>query len=180
VQLLAAERRRQVVQLRIRGLSFEAIGMQLGFGRQLAHKHYKRALKLIPKAGVDEMRKLEAERIADLRQRIWSELAGRPDPSDPNRTLRPSPERLADLVRTALRISRHEAMVFGLDAPTKLEALAGLPSQPMSDEEAERQWDRLTPEEQDQFMELLRKMQGRWVEPRPTEATEVSIERLST
>jgi hypothetical protein len=36
-----------------------------------------------PKAAVNEMRKLEAERIADLRQLIWSELAGRPDPADP-------------------------------------------------------------------------------------------------
>jgi len=48
--------------------------------KQSAHALYKRALKLTPKADVEEMRKLEAERIADLRRRIWSRLAGRPDP----------------------------------------------------------------------------------------------------
>jgi hypothetical protein len=158
-----------VVQLRIRGLTFEAIGKRLNLTRQAAHLLYKRALNLTPKADVEEMRKLEAERIADLRQRIWSELAGRPDPADPNRTLRPDPETLADLVRTAIRISRHEALVFGLDAPSKAEVVAAFSGQPVSDEELERQWNRLTSEEQDQFMVLLAKLQGRWVEPRALE-----------
>ena len=56
---LAAERQRQVVQLRIRGISFEAIGKQLGFSRHVAFKQYRRPLRLIPAAGVDELRKLE-------------------------------------------------------------------------------------------------------------------------
>ena len=34
-------------------------------------------------------------------------------------------------------------------------------------------------EEQEQFIILLQKMQGRWVEPRPSETT-VVVERLST
>jgi hypothetical protein len=34
------------------------------------------------KADLEQLRKLEAERIADLRQRIWSDPAGKPDPKD--------------------------------------------------------------------------------------------------
>jgi hypothetical protein len=40
------------------------------------------------------MRELEAERIADLRQRLWSRLAGRPDPNDPTKTIQPDNEDL--------------------------------------------------------------------------------------
>jgi hypothetical protein len=77
-RLAAAEHQRQVVLLRIRGIAFEAIGKQLNITKQSAHALYKKALKLTPKADVEEMRKLEAERIADLRQRLWSRLAGQP------------------------------------------------------------------------------------------------------
>ena len=63
--MAAAERQRQVVLRRIRGVTFEAIGKQLGIARPSAFKLYKKALKLTPKANVEEMRKLEAERIAD-------------------------------------------------------------------------------------------------------------------
>ena len=57
-RLAAAERQRQVVLRRIRGVTFEAIGKQLGIARPSAFKLYKKALKLTPKADVEEMRKL--------------------------------------------------------------------------------------------------------------------------
>lgn len=89
-RLAAAEHQRQVILLRIRGLAFDAIGRQLGLSKQAAHKLYKRALNRTPKRDVEEMRKLEEERIADLRQRLWSRLAGRPDPNDPTKTIQPT------------------------------------------------------------------------------------------
>jgi hypothetical protein len=49
--------------------------------RHIAFKVYRKALRAIVHPAVEELRKLEAERIADLRQRIWSRLAGRPDPN---------------------------------------------------------------------------------------------------
>ena len=101
VRQAAAERRRQVTQLRRSGLTFEAIGKQLGFSRHIAYKHYRRALQIIPKAGVDELRKLEGERIADVRWRIYTELAGRPDPkfpNDPTKMIRPSFSRFVRLI----------------------------------------------------------------------------------
>jgi hypothetical protein len=140
-----------------------------------------RWLKLIPKAGIEEMRKLEAERIADLRQRIWSELAGRPDAANPAKTIRLNPTVFVALVSQAIKLSRHEARLFGLDAPTK-QQISTAPAtfaQPVSDEELERQWDRLTSDEQDAFMILLQKLRGRWVEPRGIETTVVSVEPLS-
>src|SRR5580700_2718967 len=104
VRQRAAERQRQVLQLRLRGLSFDAIGKQLGCSQQIAFKVYRKALRAIVHPAVGELRKLEAERIADLRQRIWSELAGRPDPKNPSQTIRPDPGTIADLTRTAIRL----------------------------------------------------------------------------
>jgi hypothetical protein len=85
----------------------------------------------------------------------------------------PSLELLNGLIGTALRIEAREARLFGLDAPTK-QQISPTPAafgQAISDEELERQWNRLTPEEQDKFMILLAKPQGRWVEPWPFETT---------
>lgn len=71
--MASAERQRQVILLRIRGIAFDAIGKQIGITKQSAYALFKKALKLVPKADVEELRKLEAERIAD---------AGTPDRSD--------------------------------------------------------------------------------------------------
>ena len=174
-RLKAAERQRQVVLMRVRGVPFEAIGKQLGFSKVAAYKLYKKALKTTPKADIEELRKLEAERIADLRQRLWTELAGKPDPNDPTKMIRPEGETLATLVTTAIRVSRHDAMLHGLDAATKNELVASVVGRPLNYEESARQWDRLTLEEQDQLMRLLAKLQGRWVEPQPS-----SIETTAT
>jgi len=174
-RIKAAEHQRQVVLLRIRGIPFETIGRQLGFSKVAAHKHYKSALKATPKADIEELRKLEMERIADLRQRIWAELAGKPDPNDPTKTIRPEGEALAALINAAIRLSRHEAMVTGLDAPAKNDVVATVVGRTLNDEEMGRQWERLTLDEQDQLMQLLAKAQGRWVEPQPS-----SIETTAT
>ena len=49
-RIAAAEHRRQVVLMRIRGVPFEAIGRQLGFSKVAAYKHYKSALEATPRA----------------------------------------------------------------------------------------------------------------------------------
>jgi hypothetical protein len=162
-RILAAERQRQVVLLRIRGIDFTTIGKQIGITKQSTRSLYQKALNLIPKADLEEMRKLEGERIADLRQRVWSELAGRPGKD--GQTVKPEPDLVVDLIDKALKISRHEAMVFGLDAPTKAQVLSAAVGQSVSDQELDVQLARLTPEEQDTFMMLLQKLQGRWVQP---------------
>jgi hypothetical protein len=135
---------------------------------------WQRALKRLPTAEVETLREAQSERLQRMRGKVWTEIAGRADPSNPSTVIAPSPELLNDLICT-LRIEAHEARLFGLDAPTKQQISPGPATfaQPVSDEEAERQWNRLTEDERDQFMILLQKMQGRWVERRPVETTAV-------
>lgn len=127
--MASAERQRQVILLRIRGIAFDAIGKQIGITKQSAYALYKKALKLVPKADVEELRKLEAERIADIRQRLWGRLAGRPDPKDPTKTLQPTTEEMVALMGQAIRLSRHEAMLFGMDEPTKAQIVGAVVGQ---------------------------------------------------
>jgi len=178
---LAAEHQQQVIMLRIRGLSFSEIGRQVGVTKQASFLLYKKALKLIPKADLEELRKLEAERIVDLRKRVWADLAGKQDPSDPAKIIRPEGQTLATLVNAANRLSRHEAMVFGLDAPTKTEAMVGaLSGQAISDEELDIRLARLTPDERTEFMRLTAKMEERWVEPPAIDDQGVTVETTTT
>ena len=53
-----------------------------------------------------------------------------------------------------MRLARHEAMVFGLDAPSKMEVAAGLMGSPVDKEEEEidARLARLTQQERDLFM----------------------------
>jgi hypothetical protein len=68
-------------------------------------------------------------------------------------------------VSQAIRLARHEAMVFGLDSPSKNQIHSSIVGERTSDEELDIMLARLTPDEQDQFMILVRKMESRYVEP---------------
>jgi len=178
----ARECERNVVELCLRGAAFEQVGRQLNIERSTAYKAWQRVLKRLPTADVETLRKAQSERLQRMRGKLWTEIAGRADPNNPSKVIAPSPELLNDLIGTLLRIEAREARLFGLDAPTK-QQISTAPAtfaQPVSDEELERQWDRLTSDEQDAFMILLQKLQGRWVEPRAIETTVVSVEPLST
>ena len=175
----ARERERQVVQLFIRGGTWLEIARQLGFsGESGARMAFNRALKRIPPADVQLMRKLEGERITDMRRRIWSELAGRADPQDPTKTTRPNVEQIAILIDRAIKVGRHESLLFGMDAPTKADIVSRVAGQAISDEELDAGLARLTEEEREQFMVLLAKLEGRWVEPPPpsVETTAIALE----
>ena len=100
----ARERERNVVQLYIRGLTWFEIARQLQLtGESGARAAFNRAIKRIPKGDVELLRKLEGERITDLRRRIWSELAGRADAE--GNTVRPEPELVVDLVDRAIGVA---------------------------------------------------------------------------
>jgi hypothetical protein len=73
--------------------------------------------------------KLESERIADIRQRLWGRLAGRPNPNDPTKTIPPTTEEMVALIGQAIRLSRHEAMLFGMDEPTKAQIVGAVVGQ---------------------------------------------------
>jgi hypothetical protein len=103
-----------VLQLRIRGLSFDAIGKQLGCSQQIAFKVYRKALRAIVHPAVEELRKLEGRAHRRSAPADMVELAGRPDPNDPQKTIRPDPEIVVALVGQAIKLARHEASIFGM------------------------------------------------------------------
>jgi hypothetical protein len=176
VRQKAAERRRQVIQLRLRGLTFEAIGKELGISRALAYKHYLKAINLIPAASVEQLRTLQGERITEYRRRIYMELAGRPHPkfpNDPSKTIRPSVRNVFRLLDRLLKIDGHEAILWGLYAPRQAQAASVPVGESISDKELDDQLARLTNAETEEFMRLNRKLQGRGVDLGPEYGYEV-------
>jgi DNA-binding CsgD family transcriptional regulator len=173
--LQARERERQVVQLFLRGLSWMEIGRQLAVNESTVRKAFDRAVKRIPPKDVELLRKLQSERLNDARRRVYTELAGReevvPDPANPGAmkkvTIRPSIDEVNRSIDRILSIEIREANLYGLDAPRKSDIVNAFVAggQLISDEELERQWYRLTEEEQETFMRLLAKLQGRLTEP---------------
>jgi DNA-binding CsgD family transcriptional regulator len=59
----ARERERNVVELCPRGATFEQIGRQLNIERSTAYKAWQRALKRMPTADVETLRKAQSERL---------------------------------------------------------------------------------------------------------------------
>jgi hypothetical protein len=183
------ERERQVVQAVIRGLTFGEIARQLGMGDEsTARKAFNRAIKRFPPSDVELLRKLQSERLNDARRRIYSGLAGRerevPDPANPGQTKRvlvqPTLDEVNAPVDRILKIEAHEADLYGLYAPKKSETVSAIIGQPISDEELDRQLARLTEEEQETFMMLLQKLQGRWVEPPAPPSIETTASLVTT
>jgi hypothetical protein len=175
----ARERERQCVQLFIRGLTWVEIGRQLGVDEAGARHAFDRGFKRIPPKDVEVLRKLQSERMTDSRRRIYSELAGRemevPDPEHPGQmkriTVRPEISDVGALLGRLLSVEQHEADLYGLYAPKKSDFVAHFTGQPISDEELDAGLARLTEEEREQFMMLLAKLEGRWVEPPPSVET---------
>ena len=182
------ERERQVVQAYIRGMTWLEIGRQLGMSDRGAQKAFDRAVKRIPPKDVELLRKLQSERMTDARRRLYLELSGREaevqDPENPGRSkkiiIRPEVGEVAMLIGRLQDIDDREADLYGLRALAKVKAVSTFVDQTMTDEELDHQWGRLNEEEQDLFMTLLQKLQGRWVEPLPSiETTAAPVEPAS-
>ena len=181
----ARERERNVVELYLRGATFEQIGRQLNVDRSTACKAWQRALKRLPKPDVEAMRTAQGERLQRMRGKVWTEIAGRADPADPTKVIPPGPQLFNDLIGTELKIEAREAALFGLDAPTKQQIVAtAMLGAPLSEEELDRRLDRLTVDEQHEFTRLLLKMEGRLAEPEPqlagSEAAPPKLEPLKS
>jgi hypothetical protein len=93
-------------------------------------------------------------------------------------TVRPDISEVGVLVGRLLNVDEHEAALYGLYAPKRSDVAAAVVGQAISDEELDVRMARLTPEEQDLFMKLVAKMEGRWVEPVLVE--EGSVETTAT
>lgn len=125
-----ATKYREVIRLRVVGMTFDAIADQVGYAsRQGAFEAYRAALKWWGKEVVEDARQLESERMERLWQssaaqlmaaeREATEVTYRPDGSE-QRTVTFAPEVLA-AVNNAVNVARRKATLLGLDAPRQVE-----------------------------------------------------------
>lgn len=105
ISLVAAEREKRAVALRITGMSYEQIAsdMQLA-NASVAWKIVQRALKRSVAESVDELRTLDAQRLDVLLAAIWDKAK----------------EGRLFAVDRALLILQRRAELLGLDAPKKI------------------------------------------------------------
>lgn len=105
-QLQASERRKQALQLRLAGASYDEIASRLGYSdRGSAWRSVMAALKATLQEPADELRKLELERLDRLLLGVWGQAA----------------KGNQGAVDRALRIMERRAKLLGLDAPTKVQ-----------------------------------------------------------
>lgn len=106
--LIAAQRRKDAVELRKAGATFEQIGAQLGITRQAAFRTVNVALAKVNAeiiAEADTMRSLELERLDKLWQTMYKQaVTGNQGAVD-----------------RCLKISERRAKLLGMDAPIKQE-----------------------------------------------------------
>lgn len=105
-EINAAERQKQVLELRKAGFDFRRIAEATGYsGPSGAYKAYRTALKAIYREPAIEALELELTRLDDAQAAIWPAV------------------RRGDLqaINTFLRISERRAKVTGIEAPQRVE-----------------------------------------------------------
>lgn len=106
-RVTAAERRRQILELRRGGMTLDLIGQAMGISRQRVHAILKSELARTAAenaADAEELRALEVERLDCLLYGIWERAQ--------------SGE--LEAVDRALKIAHRRAALLGLDRPTKI------------------------------------------------------------
>lgn len=99
------DRQLQALELRTRGLTFEAIGRRLGVSTQAAHATVSRALSRSlaqSNASANELRALELTRLDAMLAALWCKIEEGDVPA----------------INAALRISERRAKLTGLDTPS--------------------------------------------------------------
>lgn len=126
--LAGAERDAEAARLRSRGLSYEAIGRELGLDKGNAYKAVQRALDSVVREPADELRQLELGRLDDMWQATLAVLEAKhftvsngkliyhPETGGP--LLDDGPVLAA--VDRLLRIQERRAKLLGLDQATRL------------------------------------------------------------
>jgi hypothetical protein len=105
--ILARERERKALDLRLTGKTYEVIGAELGVAAPSAYKAVKRGIARIEKQTAEsarEMIRLELERLDAMHDALWP------------RVLRGDEK----AVESALHILEQRAKLVGLYAPTKI------------------------------------------------------------
>jgi hypothetical protein len=91
----------ETLKLRAQGLTYREIGERLGIDPSTAQRRVKRGLAETICESVDEMRRLEGERLDALQLALWPKAM----------------EGNAQAVRTILTISERRSKLYGLDQP---------------------------------------------------------------
>jgi hypothetical protein len=147
---LARERETKVLELRLRKVSFERIGEALGITKGAANKAFYRALRRIPEAFADQVRKEELESLERMEARVWREV----DRSGQKTT------EIYQGVDRLLAIKNRRSRLLGLDSPTEITLRSSESDQENSAKRRRQMIDRLTPVEQSQLLELMTKMRN--------------------
>lgn len=99
----AAEKRRDALLARQRGLSWAAVAAEVGYASEgAAHTAAMAALRDIPREAADELRRIELETLNELQVALRAKLEEKPS---------------AFLVDSILRIMERRAKMLGIDAP---------------------------------------------------------------
>jgi hypothetical protein len=103
--IASAERAKKALALRRAGLSYEAIGRELGISKPSAFKMIARAIDAIPREEAELVRALELSRLDALLRGLWERAVKGSDTA----------------VASVLRVMDRRAKLLGLDAPTRRE-----------------------------------------------------------
>lgn len=138
-RLAAMEKRAKVVELRRQGLTFAAIGQEMGFSYQRAQTLYRQALAAVVSPAVEALRAEHLEELAEARERVLgvmrtdhvvvqqghvvSKVIGTDDEGKPiygDPLIDDGP--VLDAARTLATLQARESRLVGADAPQKVEA----------------------------------------------------------
>jgi hypothetical protein len=121
----SARQKAQVLKLRRTGISFQAIGDQLGVTRQRAHQVYKQALEEIPAEEVSLYRAEQADRLDALLVRANAVLDAEHVIVQHGKVVMqdgvPIPDQgpVLDAIRVVLAIEKQRADLYGFNTPVK-------------------------------------------------------------
>lgn len=108
-QLEMAERRKEALQLRLAGASYQAIADHLGVSKYTAYHDVQGEIADIPKELASELRREELMRLDTLQRAVWKEAV----------------QGNIDAVKTALQVVDRRIRMMGLDAPTAVNVGGG-------------------------------------------------------
>jgi hypothetical protein len=147
---LAREREAKVLDLRLRKVPFEGIGKALGMTKGAANKAYYRALRRIPEAFADQVRKEELGSLELMEARVWLEIHKAGQKST----------QIYQGIDRLLAIKSRRSRLLGLDSPTEITLRSGDSDEESAAKKRRQMLDRLTPVEQLRLLELMTKMRS--------------------
>jgi hypothetical protein len=147
---LAREREAKVLELRLRKVPFDRIAEALGMTKGAANKAFYRALRRIPEAFADQVRKEELESLERMEARVWREV----DKSGQKATA------IYQGIDRLLAIKNRRSRLLGLDSPTEITLRSSASDEENAAKRRRQMLDRLTPVEQLRLLELMTKMRN--------------------